>query len=87
MPKKKYSVKLSENEIKKLTKMTKTGKSSAKEILHANVLLATNDNREPKLTLNFLKLLDAGRNRTSLAKKRFMVCCNPEKYFSHILQL
>jgi len=51
MPKKKYSVNLSKNEIEKLNKLTKTGKASAKEILHANVLLATNDSRTPKLTV------------------------------------
>jgi transposase len=50
MPKKKYSVKLSANEIEKLKKMTKTGRASAKEILHANVLLATDDSRNPKLS-------------------------------------
>ena len=52
-----------------------------------NKHVAYNMNIMRKLALNFLKLLDVGRNRTSLAKKRFMVCCNPEKYFSHILQL
>ncbi len=51
MPTKKYDVKLSRNEIDKLNKMTKTGKASAKEILHANVLLATDDGRKPKLTV------------------------------------
>jgi DNA-binding MurR/RpiR family transcriptional regulator len=51
MPKKKYNVKLSENETTKLNKLTKTGKANAKEILHANILLATNDNRTPKLTV------------------------------------
>ena len=51
MPIKKYSVTLSESEKGKLHKITTTGKASAKEIMHANILLATADNRVPKLTV------------------------------------
>ena len=51
MPKKKYTVKLSEAEKIELRKLTTTGQSSAKEILHANILLATDDSRTPKLTV------------------------------------
>lgn len=51
MPKIKYQVTLTEAERKRLTKITNTGKASAKEILHANVLLATDDDRSPKLTV------------------------------------
>ena len=51
MPKQKYEVKLSDNEKKKLEKIMKTGKCKAREILHANILLATDDNRNPKLTV------------------------------------
>jgi len=51
MPKKKYEVNLTEEEQKKLIKIASTGKTSAKEILHANILLATADNRSPKLTV------------------------------------
>jgi len=51
MPKLKYAVKLSDSEKELLFKLTKTGKSKAKEILHANILLATDDNRKPKLTI------------------------------------
>ena len=51
MPKMKYQVNLTEEEQKKLTKITTTGKASAKEILHANILLATADNRTSKLTV------------------------------------
>ena len=40
-----------------------------------------------KLALNVLKLLDVGRKNVSLSKKRFMVCCRPQKYFGQILQL
>jgi len=51
MPKIKYHVNLTEEERSKLQKITTTGKSSASEILHANILLATADNRSPKLTV------------------------------------
>ena len=51
MPKKKYTVKLSESDKTELKKVTTTGKASAKEILHANILLATDDARKPKLTV------------------------------------
>jgi len=40
-----------------------------------------------KLVLSLLKLLDIGRKHISLSKKRFMICCNPRKYFEQILQL
>jgi hypothetical protein len=51
MPKLKYEVKLNEAEKERLIKIIKTGKSPASEILHANILLATDDNRMPKLTV------------------------------------
>jgi len=51
MPKKKYAVKLSETEKGNLKKLTTTGKASAQEIKRANILLATDDNRNPKLTV------------------------------------
>lgn len=50
MGKRKYEVKLSEEDVKKLTKIIHTGKNSAREILHANVLLSTNSNDSPKLS-------------------------------------
>jgi predicted transposase YbfD/YdcC len=52
-----------------------------------NKHMAYNMNIMRKLALNLLKLLDVGRNRVSLAKKRFMICCNPRKYFAQILQI
>ena len=51
MPKLMYQVNLTEEEQTKLSKITTTGKTSAKETLHANILLATADNRTPKLTI------------------------------------
>jgi len=51
MPKQKYTVNLSNEEKTTLKRITKTGKSTAKEILHASILLATDDTRIPKLTV------------------------------------
>jgi predicted transposase YbfD/YdcC len=51
-----------------------------------NKHVAFNLNIMRKLVLNVLKLLDAGR-KLSLNKKRFMICCNPLKYLSQILEL
>lgn len=51
MPKRKYRVALSEEEKGKLKRITTTGKASAKEIMHANILLATDDSRTSKLTV------------------------------------
>ena len=51
MPKLRYQVKLTKEERVKLTKTTTTGRASAKEILHAKILLATDDGRSPKLTV------------------------------------
>ncbi|MCL1970998.1 MAG: helix-turn-helix domain-containing protein [Candidatus Bathyarchaeota archaeon] len=52
MPKLMYKVNLTEEEQTKLIKITTTGKTSAKEILHANILLATADNKSAKLTIS-----------------------------------
>ena len=51
MPKQKYEVKPTEEEKEALQEITRNGKSSAKEIMHARILLATDDAREPKLTV------------------------------------
>ena len=51
MPKEKYRVELSEEEIQILREITKTGnKNSANTIMHANVLLNTNDTNPTKRT-------------------------------------
>ena len=52
-----------------------------------NKHVAYNLNIMRKLALNLLKLIDVGRNNTSLNRKRFMICCNPKKYFNQILQV
>jgi len=51
MPKKSYEVKLSAEEKEMLNEITRNGKSRAKEIMHARILQATDDAREPKLTV------------------------------------
>ena len=48
---------------------------------------AYNMNIMRKSALNILKLLDVGKKRISLAKKRFMIGCNPYKYFAQVLEL
>jgi predicted transposase YbfD/YdcC len=48
--------------------------------------IAYNLNIMRKLALNLLKLLDVGR-KISIPKKRFMICCDPDKYFQQILLL
>lgn len=51
MPRIKYNVNLTDEERRRLTKITTTGEAAAREILHANVLLATDDGCSPKLTV------------------------------------
>jgi hypothetical protein len=51
MPKQIHKVELSKEEIEKLEKIVSNGKSSAKLIRRSNILLGTNDNRVPKLTV------------------------------------
>jgi len=48
MPENKYKVEISEEEIEKLKEITHKGKISAREIMHANILLNTNDNQANK---------------------------------------
>jgi len=52
-----------------------------------NKHVAYNLNIMRKLALNTLKLIDVGRKNVSLNKKRFMICCNPKKYFGQILEV
>ena len=51
MPKLRYEVNLCAEEKETLNEITRNGKSTAKEIMHARILLATDDAREPKLTV------------------------------------
>ena len=51
MPKKKYKVELSEEERTMLLKIVKTGKNPARAIMRSNILLSSDDKREPKLAI------------------------------------
>jgi len=51
MPKLKYEVKPTAEEKEALNEIVRNGKRTAKEIMHARILLATDDAREPKLTV------------------------------------
>ena len=48
MPETKYRIELSDSEIEKLREITHKGKAAAKTIMHANILLNTNDRAENK---------------------------------------
>jgi predicted transposase YbfD/YdcC len=48
--------------------------------------VAYNLNIMRKLAINLLKLVNIGRKHIALKKKRFMICCNPAKYFAKILE-
>jgi predicted transposase YbfD/YdcC len=52
-----------------------------------NKHVAYNMNIMRKLALNVLKFLDVVRKHISITKKRFMLCCNPLKYFGRILDI
>lgn len=49
--------------------------------------VAYNLNIMRKLALNLLKLIDVSKKTVSLNKKRFMICCNPKKYFAKLLEI
>jgi hypothetical protein len=51
MPKLKYAVKLTNKEKEYLLSIVKTGIAPSRDILHANILLSTDDNRIPKLSV------------------------------------
>ena len=51
MPKLKFEVRPTAEEKETLNEITRNGKSSAKEIMHARILLATDDARKPKMTV------------------------------------
>ena len=61
-----------------------TFREDADHTLNKHVVYNLNIMR--KLALNLLKLIDVRRKKVSLNKKRFMICCNPKKYFGQILE-
>ncbi len=52
-----------------------------------NKHVAYNLNILRKLALNLLKMLNVNRNNTTITKKRFMIGCDPKKYFERIFAL
>ena len=62
-----------------------TFREDADQTLNKHV--AYNLNIMRKLALNVLKYLDVGRKNVSMKKKRYMICCNPRKYFSKLLKI
>ena len=72
MPTKKYKVELSEAEREKLVKIVKTGKSPAKAIMRSNILLATDDKREPKLAIREVaEIFGVSPNTVNIVRKSY----------------
>jgi len=72
MPENKYKVELSEDEVLKLKEITHKGKSSAREIMHANILLNTNDMKSNKKTVREIaEILDISTNTVNEVRKTY----------------
>jgi hypothetical protein len=71
MPENKYIVKLSETEIETLKEITHKGKSSARTIMHANILLKTNDGIPEKKKNNreIAEIFGVSANRVNGVRK------------------
>jgi transposase len=71
MPDNKYKVELSEEEIEKLKEITHKGKSSAREIMHAHILLNTNDSMAEKKKNNreIAEIFNISANRVNEVRK------------------
>lgn len=67
MPKKKYIVELSKEEIDQLEAITSKGTSTAKAIRRSKILLETNDIRNPKLTVR--EVADRNQVSTNMVNK------------------
>jgi hypothetical protein len=75
MPENKYKVKLSESEIEKLSEITHKGKSSARTIMHANILLQTNDSSEKKKNnREIAEIFGISANRVNEVRKVYAQC-------------
>jgi len=73
MPEKKYEIFLSESEIDRLKTLTHNGKASAREIMHANILLITNDGIHGKKKSNreIGEILDISANSVNEVRKTY----------------
>jgi len=62
-----------------------TFKEDANKTLDATAALNLNILR--KIALSLLKLVDVGRKRCSLKRKRFIICANTSKFLTQIINL
>jgi len=72
MPETKYKVELSEEEIAKLKEITHKGKISAREIMHANILLNTNDKQiNKKNNREIAEIFNISATTVNLVRKTY----------------
>ena len=73
MPESKYKIKLSDTEIERLKSITHKGKTSAREIMHANILLITNDGtpEQKKNNREVAEILGISANRVNEVRKTY----------------
>jgi len=73
MPENRYKIILKEEEIEKLKEITHKGKSSAREIMHANILLKTNDGTPEKKKNNreIAEIFGISANRVNAVRKLY----------------
>ena len=72
MPKKKNKVELSAEEREQLQKIVKTGKNPARAIMRSNILLATDDKREPKLRIREVaEIYGVSANTVNIVRKSY----------------
>jgi len=74
MPENKYKIILNEAEIEKLKEITHKGKASAREIMHANILLSTNDGIPEKKKNNreIAEIFSISANRVNEVRKTYV---------------
>jgi transposase len=73
MPTNKYKVELSETEVAKLKEITQKGKSSARKIMHANILLKTNvgNVQAVRSVREIAEILEISPNTVNAVKKTY----------------
>jgi transposase len=73
MPENKYRVELSEAEVAKLKEITHKGKSSARKIMHANILLKTNvgNGQEVRSVREIAEILEISPNTVNAIKRTY----------------
>jgi transposase len=74
MPETKYRVKLNEAEVGKLKEITHKGKSSARKVMHANILLKTNTENEYEVrsVREIAEILEISPNTVNAVKKTYI---------------